>query len=240
MKWVLIGIIAILVLIILILLLKLRIKIDILHSQDNDHIKITAKALFGLISYTYNVPLVKLDKESASLIVKSEQNLGNNDDNKEITNNKRKKITPHLMIEKLKKAKELLEHVVHFHVIVKNFFQHVTIHKFDWMSSVGVGDAAHTGVAIGMIWSLKGGIVGLLSKYMKLESYPKLSVTPHFQEKISHTRLICIISFRIGHATYAALSVIKYWKSIKGGRQHVGTSNPRLNDNSYGKLEAND
>ena len=238
MKWVLIIIVALLVFIFLLSIMKLKIKIDILHAGDNDHIKIKAMALFGLISYTYDVPLIKINKENPSLIVKTEQKMGN--ENKTLNSEDKKKITPNDMLKNIRKSKEFMEHVIHLHKIVKKFIRHISIDKLEWNSSLGLGDAAQTGVAIGVLWSLKSGIVGLLSHYMKLKSKPELTVNPHFQEILTHTSLKCIISFRIGHAIGGALSVVKYWKSTKGGKQHVRTSNSRLDDNSYGKLEAND
>lgn len=238
MKWVLIIATAILVFILLISIMKLKIKIDILHTGDNDHIKIKAMALFGLISYTYDVPFIKINKDNPSLIVKTEQKVGN--DNKTPNSKDEKQITPNDVMDKIKQAKEFLEHVIHLHKIVKKFMSHISIEKLEWNSSLGLGDAAQTGVAIGVLWSLKGGIVGLLSQYMQLKSQPVLTVNPHFQEILTHTSLTCIFSFRIGHAIGGALRVVKYWKNTKGGKQHVRTSDSRLDDNSYGKLEAND
>lgn len=239
MKWALVTIVAILLLLLFISLIKLKVKIDILHSQDNDHIKVKVMALFGLISYTYNVPLVKIDKDTASVVVENQQQLGE-DHNPATSTSSKNKITPNKMLEKIQQAKEFLHHVIHLHAIVKRFMSHITIHHFEWKSSLGLGDAAYTGTAIGVLWSLKGGLVGIVSQYMKLKTKPDLSVTPFFQESISHTRFQCIFSFRIGYAIGAALRIVKYWKSNKGGKQYVRTSDRRFDDNSYGKLKAND
>lgn len=238
LKWVFIVIIALLALILLISFMKLTVKIDILHSEEQNHIKIKAMTLFGLISYTYEVPLFKVDEESSSLVVKSEEKIGQGEQN--TTSKEKYRITPDEVIEKIKRTKEILEHIVHFHLIIKKFMGHISIHKLNWNSSIGVGEAASTGMATGALWSLKGGIVGIVSLYMKLKTRPKLSVTPFFQENIIRTSIICIFSFRIGHAILGALRVVKYWKSTKGGKLHGRTSNSRLNDNSYGKFEAND
>lgn len=239
MKWVLIIFLVIVALILLISIIKLKIKVDILLSKDQNHIKIKITALFGLISYTYDVPFLKIDNESPtpSLVMKSEQKVGS----EETTTSKEKyRITPNEVMGQIRKAKEFLEHVVHLHAIVRKFMKHISIHKLDWNSALGVGEASQTGMATGVLWSLKGAIVGIISQYMKLKAMPELSVTPFFQENLVRTRVICIFSFRIGHAIGGALRVVKYWKRSKGGKQHVRTSNTRLNDNSYGKLEAND
>ncbi|MEJ9371808.1 DUF2953 domain-containing protein, partial [Schinkia azotoformans] len=150
------------------------------------------------------------------------------------------RITPHDVMEKVRQAKEFLEHVVNLRGIMKRFINSITIHKLEWNSSFGLGDAAQTGMATGVLWSLKGSIVGILAHYMRLKTKPVLAITPHFLENVVRTKVICIFSFRIGHAILGGLRVVKYWKSTKGGKQHVRTSNSGLNDNSYGKFEAND
>lgn len=239
MKWVLIIFISIFALILLISFMKLKIKVDILHNEENNHIKIKMMVLFGLISYTYNVPFIKVDEENPSLVVKSDTKVGSSD-NQTTTSEQKTRITPQDVMEKIRQAKEFLEHVVNLRGIVKRFINHITIHKLEWNSSFGLGDAARTGMATGVLWSLKGSIVGILAHYMRLKSKPVLNITPHFLENVVRTKVICIFSFRIGHAILGGLRVVKYWKSAKGGKQHVRTSNSGLNDNSYGKFEAND
>ena len=238
MKWVLIVVIVLVVLLLLVSLIKLKIKIDILLSNDHNHIKIKLMALFGLLSYTYNIPFLKFDEETSTIVTKSEQKVGDNEQT--TTSQEKHRITLNEIIEKVKSAKELLHRVVHLHLIIKKFMKHISIHELNWSSSIGVGDAAATGMATGLLWSLKGAIVGILSVYMKLKSSPNLNITPFFQESLMRTRVVCIFSFRIGQAILGALRVVKYWKSTKGGKLHGRTSNSRLDDNSYGKLEAND
>lgn len=238
MKWVLIIVLALLALILLISFIKLKIKVYILHSEEKNHIRIKFMALFGLISYTYNVPFIKVDEESPSIVIKSEQKVG--EENKTTTSEKKQKITANEIHTKIQQAKEMLEKVVHLHAIIKKFISRISIHKLEWKTVIGVGDAAQTGMATGVLWSLKGSLVGILSVYTKLKAKPDLAITPFFQEVFLRTSVICIFSFRIGHAILGALRVVKYWKSTKGGKQHGRTSNTRLNDNSYGELEAND
>ncbi|NSL51300.1 DUF2953 domain-containing protein [Calidifontibacillus erzurumensis] len=230
----------VLVIIVLLFLLsftKLKIKVDLSHNNESNHFKITIKALFGLISYTIDVPLLKIDTDHPSLIVKNEQKVGKS--HVPISENT-KRITVNDILKKIEQVKEFIDHVIHFHEIVKKFLKKISIHKFEWHTSFGLGDAAQTGIASGLLWSAKGTIVGLLSKAMNLMTMPQLSITPSFQDRFATTRLICIFSFRIGHAMVGAFRVVKYWKSVKGGQRHVRTSNSRFDEYSYGKLEAND
>ena len=87
--------------------------------------------------------------------------------------------------------------------------------RFEWHTIIGLGDAAHTGMITGAIWAIKGGIIGLISHYIKLKEMPKITVTPHFQAAVIQTEFTCIFQFRIGYAILAGLKLIKFWK---GGR----------------------
>ncbi|MFP7299495.1 DUF2953 domain-containing protein [Neobacillus niacini] len=119
---------------------------------------------------------------------------------------------------KLANAKEIIQQVVNMQVIVSKFLKKITIKQFEWHSLVGVGDAAHTGIITGALWTLKGSVVGMLSNFLRLKEMPVLSVTPHFQLAIIQTRITCIFQFRIGYAILAGLKLIKFWK---GGRPNL-------------------
>jgi hypothetical protein len=168
------------------------------------------KVWFGLIKYKIKIPLIKMDDNSPSIVVKSDKQMGASTVG--APGKKVSQITPSDVLTNLKNAKELLEHVFGMHVIVRKFFRKVIIKKFEWETMIGVGDAAHTGLITGALWAIKGGILGLISHYLKLNEMPKLSVTPHFQVAVIHTRLSCMIQFRIGHAILAGLKLFKFWR----------------------------
>ena len=85
----------------------------------------------------------------------------------------------------------------------------------EWHSVIGVGNAALTGTLTGALWSVKGGVLGVISNYMRLKDMPNLSITPSFQKAYSQTQLSCMIQFRIGYAMVAGLKLVKFWKGGK-------------------------
>ena len=111
--------------------------------------------------------------------------------------------------------KELLQHVISFHRIVRYFLRKVSVRKLEWHSVIGVGNAALTGTLTGALWSVKGGVLGVISNYMRLKDMPNLSITPSFQKAYSQTQLSCMIQFRIGYAMVAGLKLVKFWKGGK-------------------------
>jgi hypothetical protein len=208
------------VLFLLIIFTKLTITLDLNHIGDNDQFNIKFRAWFGLLRYTINIPLVKIDND-ANLIVKQEQKMG-----REKADNKVKetedKVTPEDALNGLSDIKEITQHIVGLHKITRKFLRKVRIKKLEWHSQFGIGDAAHTGLLTGAAWAIKGGVIGLLSQYMKLQTTPVVTITPEFNQFCSRTKLKCIFQFRIGQAMLAGIRFIKYWK---GGRPKL-KSNP--------------
>jgi hypothetical protein len=217
-------VIGIILFITLILVSKLYIKIDYLHAQDNDQLSIMARLWF--IRYTFNIPLIRIDKDSKSLVFAHDEHVGNA---KQEPQQKSKEILPKDILNRFKDTKELLQHVVHLHSIVKKFLKKISIHKLEWHTNFGIGDAASTGVFVGAGWSIKGSILGIVSQYMSLKTKPNITITPFFQHTFSHTKLTCMISFRIGNAILAGLRIVKFWKggrpSFTGGPSFLKSKN---------------
>jgi hypothetical protein len=218
LKWLIIVLIILLFLFILIIFSKITIYLNYYHHKDDDNLKVEIRLWFGLVRFKKQIPLIKVDDNSPSIILKETEK-----SNEETTNNdKVKKITPEKLINSLKSYKEILEHVFQLNSIVKNFFKRVTIQKFEWQSAIGVGDAVYTGVAAGALWSVKGAIIGVLSNYLRMKEMPKIMVHPNFQQMITSTDLLCMFQFRIGYAMLAGIKIVKWWK---GGLPHLKTNN---------------
>jgi len=213
--WLYIALSTIIFLFLLIIFSKLTIRLNYFHHNDNDELKVEFRIWFGLIKYTMNVPLVKIDDNSPSIVVKGNTQMADSSVNKSL---KGEQITQDDIMTKLSNAKEILQHVINMNVIVRKFMKRIIIKHFEWHSLVGVGDAAHTGTITGALWAIKGSIIGMLSHFLRLKEMPVLSVTPHFQLAIIQTRITCIFQFRIGYAILAGLKLIKFWK---GGRPNL-------------------
>ena len=216
MNWLFIALIIIILFILLIIFSKLTILLNYFHHNDNDELKIQFRIWFGLIRYTLNVPLVKIDDNSPSIVVKGSTQMGDSSEKESPT--KEGQITKEGLMAKLTNAKEVIQHVSNMNVIVSKFIKRIVIKHFEWHSLVGVGDAAHTAIITGALWTLKGSIMGMLSHFLRLKEMPVLSITPHFQLAIIQTHITCIFQFRIGYAILAGLKLIKFWK---GGRPNL-------------------
>lgn len=210
LKWLLIALIILFFLFLLILVSKLTVRLNYFHHNDNDQLTVEFRIWFGLIKYKMDIPLIKIDEDSPSVIAKGKTQMG--DKPEEDSKVQDVQITPDGFVGKMKNMKEIIKHVMGMNVIVMKFLKKVSIKHLEWHSLLGTGDAANTGVITGAIWAIKGGIVGILSQFFKLKEMPILSVTPHFQFAVLQTHLTCIFQFRIGHAILAGLKLIKFWR----------------------------
>jgi hypothetical protein len=193
---------------------KVKVGINYFHAQDNDSLKIEFRALFGLIKYKLDVPLVKVDDNSPTIVAKEKLQKGEEEETKQ---KETMQFSAEDLLNGFKDMKTLLEHVVSFHRIVRHFCQKVKITKIEWQTVMGTGDAASTGMLTGAVWAVKGSIIGIISHYFRMQNSPNLSVQPHFQLAVTQTSFKCMLQFRIGHAIIAGIKLLKFWK---GGRPH--------------------
>jgi hypothetical protein len=206
-----------LLLIIVIVMTKISIHFQYYHARDNDHLKLKFRAWFGLIRYTLDVPLIKIDDDSPTIVVKEKVQKGAQE--KQIQEDTKQYSADDLQ-NGINDWKKLLTHVFKLHKIIRMFLKKVSIKNLEWHSVIGIGDAAHTGMITGALWAAKGSLIGLISHYILLKEMPKIIITPHFQQVVSQTRLTCIIQFRVGHAMLAGVKLVKFWK---GGLPHFKT-----------------
>ncbi|GKU81571.1 DUF2953 domain-containing protein [Niallia sp. NCCP-28] len=193
----------------LLLVTKSTIHIRYYHKKDSDDLTIEVKLLFGLIRYKKKIPLIKIDDNSPTIVVKEETKIN---ESQEAGTKKTKQFSAEDLVATLENAKEILWHVVGFHRIIRSFLSKVTIKNIEWSSIVGLGDAAHTGAVSGALWAVKGGIIGIISQYMRMQNMPKINIYPQFQRVASETLFTCMFQFRIGHAMFAGIKIIKFWK----------------------------
>ncbi|WP_348771254.1 DUF2953 domain-containing protein [Priestia flexa] len=198
-----------LVLVFIVMVTKITVYIDLRHVKDNDYYRVTFMAWFKLIRYTYEIPVVKLQKESNTLLVEEKSRVGEN-----TNKDKWKDYSVEDGLNFLEDGKQFLEHVVGFHTIFQKFLNRVAVKNLKWHTRVGLGDAALSAILVGVVWSAKSGVVHLLDRYMRLKNPPTMTVVPVFQQMWSETIFQCIISFRLGQAILVGLRLVKHWRKI--------------------------
>lgn len=82
---------------------------------------------------------------------------------------------------------------------------HITVKELVLQSRLGLGDAALTGIGVGLVWSLLGLATSLAQKHfqhLQFAALPRISITPVFNEWLIQGRLRCIVSLRVGEIIF--------------------------------------
>lgn len=189
---------------------KVQINIEFQHNLKKNAIFIHIRAFFGLIRYKINVPSIKVDQDSSSIVMKEKVQAEMVAEKSKKVN--KKQVGPEEVKHSIHDINQLITHIVGMKNIVKDFLKKVEVQKFEWKTVIGVKDAALTGIITGTLWTLKGSSVGLISNFMRLKNMPILEITPNFQNFISSTSLSCMLRIRIGHAILAGIKLLKHWR----------------------------
>lgn len=104
---------------------------------------------------------------------------------------------------------------------VNRFFHRISrpvrIKDLRLTTELGLGDAAYTAVASGLVWSVKGKGLSILSYYFNIEkAKPVLLVIPNFNNpyylRIDYS---CIFEFRLGHIIIVIYQLFRSFSEIR-------------------------
>lgn len=205
--WTSLGILGSLFLVIC--LLPIQIVIHYERNSEKDHVEIRFSTLFGLIRYSVEFPIVNLvmtSNKQVQIQAKAKSDVGDK------TRKQRPWVT--LAVEQIRKVFEIQQSMVeklhNFMPHLRNLSKTFHIQQLKWETELGIGDAALTGTAAGLAWSVKGTVIGMLSHIFTLQTQPMMRVIPAFHQTIFATRVDCIIRFWLGQAIFEGIKMVIY------------------------------
>ncbi|MCY8544832.1 DUF2953 domain-containing protein [Bacillus vallismortis] len=218
--------ILILIGIVLLLRMKMYVAVEYLHADDNDKLTLKITALFGLIRIKKSIPAIKVNKADGSVDIKQKTK------SKVKKSSSEKKITFDDVQQSIHKIEMILQQVKNLRKISASFLAHLHITKLEWITIVGIQDAAVTGVLRGAVWGVKGGIAAMLYDHLNFVNKPVYEVIPSFQVPVSRTHFQCIFFFRFGHAMLAAFKFVKYGRELSVLKKNPSSRMTSKNDSS--------
>lgn len=218
--------ILILIGIVLLLRMKIHVALEYLHADDNDKLTLKITALFGLIRIKKTIPAIKVNKEDGTVDIKQKT------ESKMKKSSGKKKITQNDVQQSINKIEMLLHQVTRLRKISASFLAHLHITKLEWVTVIGIQDAAVTGVLTGAVWGVKGGIAAMLYDHLDFVNKPVYEVIPSFQAPASKTHFQCIFFFRFGHAMLAAFKFVKYGRELSVLKKNPSARMTSKNDSS--------
>ncbi|MDI6871306.1 MAG: DUF2953 domain-containing protein [Bacillota bacterium] len=92
--------------------------------------------------------------------------------------------------------------------------------ELSWVTRVGAGDPALTGMLSGLLWGLKGVVFGVLAERMTFERKPVIRVLPDFESVAFRTTFRCIVRARVRDIIRAGAGV---WRQKRGAAWKTNT-----------------
>lgn len=87
---------------------------------------------------------------------------------------------------------------------------------FRWKTQIGLGDAAATAWAAGVVWGIKGGIMAFLGSRIRFHRTPTLEVMPDFSQTGLSIWLHCIFRVNVGHIIIVGIRNLLKVGMLKG------------------------
>ena len=177
----------------------------------NDYLSIDIYLFYQLIKIRKKIPLIVFESLNEGIKYQSETNATAMD------KEKKDRITGTKLKGWNRDYKEFLKKITDFYQVLKIFLQKVHIDKLEWKTVIGTDDAMVTGILAGFVWQIKGIALGIISNLLSLDTRPQLVVTPDFNNEINHTRIECILRFRVGNVILTGMHIL--FKLAQGGRK---------------------
>lgn len=90
---------------------------------------------------------------------------------------------------------------------VTSNLRNIYVHHIAWTTHIGCGEAYATGLVLGPMWTVKGIVIGFISRHVNglSASNVHLLIEPYFTEEKLQSEVNCIGSIRIGKAIYTLI-----------------------------------
>jgi hypothetical protein len=184
------------------------------RAQNNDQLVVEAKALFGLIRFRFEVPIIKFKNFAEGILIKAE---AVNKTNSALVGKEKQHITKDQIIDFYHKGKLLLQNTLNMYGWMKETLCRVQCTKFIWTTRVGIGDAPETAITAGIVWGIKSSLAGFILQYFSLRTKPRLSVIPQYNQPQFIMELSFAGKIRVYHAIWAAFRLFSKIIKVKGG-----------------------
>lgn len=184
------------------------------HERDHIVIEVT---IWYRIRLKYEIPMIKLMSSQVKVKQQKETSLNPEDSKSERT------ITKDKLEWFQYQWKIFLSHIHDFYPTLQKFLKHIRCKELTWHTSMGIGDAAATGTITGLIWSIKSIILATMTNYITLQTFPRLSVQPVWNQTVIHTKFRCILTLTLGHAIVTGIRILL---KLRKGRERKWQTTP--------------
>ncbi|MDT3700421.1 MAG: DUF2953 domain-containing protein [Thermincola sp.] len=194
-------------------MLFVRVRFEVAYQRrgENDHLKVEMTALWGLIRYKTEVPIIDLDQYFLKPFLKFEADIETIVSHPIDEAGMIVKVPVLLILRKLPiYIKNGINYFNRYQTALRRFCKAIRCHRLTWTTMIGLGDPAYTGMVSGTVWTLKGYVYRAFRNNIgDMLKQPEFSVIPCFNDTCLKLDFNCIFDMRIGHIILAGLQIIK-------------------------------
>lgn len=214
MLWLWITMLALAILLPIVTLSYIYYEIQYSRAEQNDRLTVEIKALFGLVRYRLEVPVIRFTDFTEGIMLGSK--IINETSSQQVRED-RKRINKERIIEYYHKGKLMLEKTTDLLGWVKKTLKHVECTRLSWTTQVGVGDAPQTAITTGMVWGIKSSVLGYALKYFKRYAKPQVMVIPLYNKNQLFMDFNSITRIRLFYAVLAGIRLLIQIMKVRGG-----------------------
>ncbi|AIQ48226.1 hypothetical protein R70723_21645 [Paenibacillus sp. FSL R7-0273] len=213
--WLAVPLALLLLVIVLVLSSSIHFHFRLCRIGKDDRIEFDIKALFGLVKFHYELPKLIYEGIARGVKIKLEESgiapVRQDADSVE-------QIDDETLRDWKRKLKEALQATMDLKSWIKSLMSHVIITRFDWSTDFSLGDAAYTATATGALSGLKWGMVGWISRYVRLQRSPRMFVVPVFRDELCFsTEAVCTGKLPVSSVFFAGIQLLWRVIRVKGG-----------------------
>lgn len=213
--WLAILLALLLLVIILVLSSSIHFHFRVRRMGKDDRVEFDLKALYGLVKFHYELPVVVYEGIERGIRVKLEQSgiaPFKTDKDKE------GQVDKQAITSVTTDIKLAIQATGGLKKWLKGLIAHVKISQLDWSTDFSLGDAASTATAAGALWGVKWSLVGWCSQFVRLQHTPKLFVVPVFRDELCFsTEAVCSGKLSTAYMIYSGLLLLRRITRVKGG-----------------------
>ncbi len=111
---------------------------------------------------------------------------------------------------------DLYQQVMNIYRAIKPAFRYmlstVKLHRLSWCTKLGMYQADQTGLAVGLLWTLKSSSIAYLYRRLKKPlPRPDLEIVPVFDARVLAIRLNCMFSLRSWHMIITGVMAVWFY-----------------------------
>lgn len=191
--------------------LRVRFEVGYYRKGKDDQLKVEMTALWGLVRYKTEVPVIDMDQYFLKPFLKLEADIEGVVSHPVDETGMIVKVPVAVILRKLPiYLKNGISYLNRYQSALRRFCKSIRCHRLSWKTTIGLGDPAFTGMATGAVWSLKGFVYRVFrSNVGYMLKPPEFSVVPCFNDTCFKLDFNCIFDMRIGHIIIAGIQIIK-------------------------------